>query len=276
MPVYTYIPLDDPSATSGTFAQGINNAGQIVGYYGGHGFLYSSGTFTTLDDPLGVSGGRTVAYGINDAGQIVGDYIVLSNAGDPHYEGPYAFLYDGSAYQTLFQGVPNGINNVGQIVGSSFLGLWGFIYNGDSPALLTIPIPGEPHAGYMAYAYGINNAGEVVGYDQNAHGFLYSGGTYTTLDDPLGSYGTRAYGINDLGQIVGSYTDSNNKTHGFIYSGGTYTTLEIPKPATPPLHTASTTAARSSGLTTVPTTATPMAFLSLYRPGPRPLARRPT
>ena len=43
MPVYSYTTIDDPLATSGTIAQGINEAGQIVGYYidasGQHGFL---------------------------------------------------------------------------------------------------------------------------------------------------------------------------------------------------------------------------------------------
>ena len=45
MPVQTYTTLDDPSATAGTFVQGINSSGQIVGYYhdnqgsGLHGFL---------------------------------------------------------------------------------------------------------------------------------------------------------------------------------------------------------------------------------------------
>jgi probable HAF family extracellular repeat protein len=53
MPVYTYTTIDDPLATKGTTAEDINNAGQIVGSYdnasGQHGFLYSSGVFTTLE-----------------------------------------------------------------------------------------------------------------------------------------------------------------------------------------------------------------------------------
>ena len=56
MPIYTYTTLDDPSATRGTVATGINGAGQIVGEYFtagsvSHGFLYSGGAYTTLDDP---------------------------------------------------------------------------------------------------------------------------------------------------------------------------------------------------------------------------------
>src|SRR3989442_9316465 len=62
MPVYTYTTLDDPLAlaTGSTSAQGINASGQIVGFYqnagGFHGFLYSGGTYTTLDDPSATNG----------------------------------------------------------------------------------------------------------------------------------------------------------------------------------------------------------------------------
>ena len=61
MPIYTYTTLDDSSqGATTTDAWGINNSGQIVGYYqnatGVHGFLYSGGTYTTLNDPLGTAG----------------------------------------------------------------------------------------------------------------------------------------------------------------------------------------------------------------------------
>jgi len=56
MPIYTYTTLDDPSAAGGISPQGINDTGQIVGQYADasgkiHGFLYSGGTYTPLDDP---------------------------------------------------------------------------------------------------------------------------------------------------------------------------------------------------------------------------------
>lgn len=38
------------------------------------------------------------------------------------------------------------------------------------------------------------------------HGFLYTGGSFTPLDAP-GAIVTRAYGINDAGQIVGQFFD---------------------------------------------------------------------
>ena len=85
------------------------------------------------------------------------------------------------------------------------------------------------------FAYGINAAGEVVGfyYDSSgdSHGFLYNTGTYTPLNDPSaggGADGTIATGINDSGQIVGYYLDGSGVEHGFLYSGGTYTTIDDP------------------------------------------------
>ena len=72
------LPSTIPWASTGTAGTGINNLGQIVGYYLDsnnfqHGYLYSNGTYLTLDDPLGSHG--TVATGINDSGQIVGFYL---------------------------------------------------------------------------------------------------------------------------------------------------------------------------------------------------------
>ncbi len=90
----------------------------------------------------------------------------------------------------------------------------------------------DPFGFNGTFAYGINNAGQSVGYYLDLynipHGFLYSGGNYTTIDYLLGTKGTFAYGINDLGQIVGTYIDSNSKPHGFLYSGGTYITVDDP------------------------------------------------
>jgi probable HAF family extracellular repeat protein len=57
-PTYAFTKLDVPGSSflSGyASASGINASGQIVGYYGGagnsHGFLFDSGTYTTLTHP---------------------------------------------------------------------------------------------------------------------------------------------------------------------------------------------------------------------------------
>jgi len=82
-------------------------------------------------------------------------------------------------------------------------------------------------------ANGINAAGQIVGRYTDAsgiiHGFLLSGGTYTTLDDPDATTGTFPAGINNFGQIVGYYSNGFG-THAFLYNpnGGTYATLFNP------------------------------------------------
>src|SRR5689334_2573818 len=75
----SFIQIDVPGA-SRTFAFGINDAEQIVGFSdhgtGDHGFVYSGGSFTQIDVP-GAS--YTHASGINDVGQIVGSFSNFSS-----------------------------------------------------------------------------------------------------------------------------------------------------------------------------------------------------
>jgi probable HAF family extracellular repeat protein len=190
----TYTTLDDPSATRGTVALGINDNGAVVGYYavsgsGGaeHGFIYSggpSGTYTTIDDPVATD---TFAEAVNNLGQVVGVYDLRNS---------------------------NGITAVGSFPDS------GGVYT-------TLDVPGSR----ATQAFGINDSGQIVGdYDSGrTHGFLLSGGTYTTLDDPNAGAGyTVAESINNAGQIVGYYVDSSNVAHGFLYSNGTWTNFDEP------------------------------------------------
>src|SRR5262245_2364602 len=156
---YTYTTIDDPLATGSTYANGINDLGQIVGWYqdadGFRGYLYSDGTYTKLHDPLALS---TFANDINNLGQIVGSYSNLS--------GTHGFLLSGGTYITLDNPVAKpgttqalGINDAGQIVGqysdASNLS-HAFLYSGG--AYTTIDPPSVPIAG----ASGINDAGQIV------------------------------------------------------------------------------------------------------------------
>lgn len=80
----TFTSINVPGAVS-TWATGINDQGEVVGYYsdGTHtyGFLESGGTYTSFNVPGATD---TEANGINDAGEIVGTF---DNA-----NGQYAFL----------------------------------------------------------------------------------------------------------------------------------------------------------------------------------------
>jgi probable HAF family extracellular repeat protein len=155
--------------------------------------------FTTLNDPLALLG--TAALGINNEGQIVGQYFT-SNDGNSFSNG---FLYNNGTYTTT-------INDPSAFTMQGYPGTTAFSINNNSQI-----------AGYY-YPYNTQFAGRLnVG-----SGFLYSGGVYTTLNDPLGVEGTYAYGINNKGQIVGFYTDGNGKDQGFLYRHGVYTTLSDP------------------------------------------------
>jgi probable HAF family extracellular repeat protein len=106
----------------------------------------------------------------------------------------------------------------------------------------------DPNAGTTGngiqgtFPVGINAGGQISGNYGDAnnvtHGFLLSGGQFTSFDDPNAGtgagQGTGAFGINALGQIVGEFMDANNVQHGFLLSGGQYTTLDDPNTGTGP------------------------------------------
>src|SRR5207302_7837812 len=71
-----YTTLDPPGSIEAK-AEGINDAGQVVGVYFDsaarqHGFLFSEGSYTTIDLP---GSSASYAYGLNNSGQIVGMYV---------------------------------------------------------------------------------------------------------------------------------------------------------------------------------------------------------
>src|SRR5581483_10221503 len=93
----------------------------------------------------------------------------------------------------------------------------------------TIDVPGAAVNG----AYGINRAGDVVGYfvqgvnSMHKHGFLYRGGNFTQIDYP-GASSTFAYGINDSGLMTGSAEFSGGATAlGFTYDQTNFTPIVI-------------------------------------------------
>jgi probable HAF family extracellular repeat protein len=89
----------------------------------------------------------------------------------------------------------------------------------------------NPLATGTTSAYGINDAGQIVGSyvdGTGIHGFVYSNGSYSTINNPLNPNNTVLYGINNAGQVVGQYGGANGIMQGFLYSNGTFTTLQDP------------------------------------------------
>lgn len=155
-------------------ANGINNAGQVVGlsFDGARGRGFRTAPNTAINpatDNLGTLGGpNSGAMGINAVGQVVG-----------------------------YANIPSTENH-------------GFRTAPNSPINPTTDDLGT-FGGTSNYPQGINAAGQVVGsaYTDNfeAHAYVYSGSTLYDLHDLI-SPGTgwrlwNAHSINDLGQIVG-------------------------------------------------------------------------
>jgi probable HAF family extracellular repeat protein len=221
---YTYTTIAVPGSAS-TFANGINDRGQIVGVSDtttGSFFLYSDGVYSLINGPPGSLG--TTAYGINNRGQIVG---LAAIPPVPFFSSrEEGFVYSGGNYTILqdpFAGPlgtrATGINDAGRIVGI----YWdsnniphGFLYNAGSYETLT----------QATFAYGINNQNQIVGW-YAGEGFLFNGTTYAPINVPSAK-GTVASGINDASEIVGDYDPITGSTRGFLYSDGNYFTLPDP------------------------------------------------
>ena len=195
---YSFTTLDAPGARI-TLAADINNSGQVTGYYldasGRYrSFVESGGTFTTHN----VAGFNNYAHGINDNGQVTGWYEMQDPQDCWGGCGPDSsgFVESGATVTTLH---------------------FPYIPGGSAPTALR----------------GINDSGQVTGYylnpleDWRSHGFVASGGKFTTVDPP-GAVNTAALGINDKGEVTGRYQDTSGRSHGFVQSGGAFTTIDVP------------------------------------------------
>ncbi len=191
----SYTTLNNPVAGV-TIANGINDAGQIVGYStyipSGPGVAVNdvpflrdpvTGVYTSFAAPA--QGAVNVFFqGINNAGLIVGYYTTptgfalgSSFGGTDHSfifdpaTGKYTFLDDPLALQGTtvgFMGTTGGtdafgINDLGQVVGTYYApgGLQSFIYNSASGTYTTLTNPAIPDQHLSAT--GINNSGQIVG-----------------------------------------------------------------------------------------------------------------
>ena len=128
---------------------------------------------------LGTLGGAfSQAFGINDLGQITGQAYTKGGFG------AHAFLYDGGTMHDLgtIRGPYSnglGINHSGVVVGESNFtsgstATHAFVYRNGRMEDLNRLIPAN--SGWvLSTAYGINEAGEIVGYGTHTHqqrGFL--------------------------------------------------------------------------------------------------------
>ena len=193
---FTTFDAPFPGATN-TEAIGLNNLGTSVGDYCDatgnlcHGFKRSAkGVFTSSDAPS--TFGSTTAFGINTTGVIVGQFF---------FAGRHCFVLDANGFTQI-----------------------------DVPGVITSD-------GLGTGCRGINDQGQIVGITvtkdpttgaRHRHGFLLSGGVFTSFDAPVaGTTQTVMRGINNAGQIAGRYV-VNGVNHGFLLDGTSFTTIDFP------------------------------------------------
>jgi probable HAF family extracellular repeat protein len=218
----------------GSKANGINNLGQIVGEGDANGylraFLKEPGPGQPMQDLGDLGGGVSRALGINNAGVVVG----RSDYASGFDTGVRAFLKNpGEDMQNL--GTLGGwwsdavaINNAGQVAGSSLLPKDSF-GNAYSRAYLKNPGEDMQDLGTLnepssSFAFGLNNAGQVVGYFYDAshpyRAFLKNPGQAMQDLGALGGVSSWAHGINDAGQVVGWAEDTTSHFKAFLWEKG--------------------------------------------------------
>ena len=212
-------------------ANGINNPGQIAGTSSlsesiyPHAFLYTPGEGMQDLDTLG--GVDSLGQALNDVGQVTGYSHANDLVSHAFLSTPGIGMVDIGTLSVLDNSVSVGfgINNAGQVVGSSSVAS-SFI----SHAFLYTPGQGMQDLGSLggtsgSVAYSINNAGQVVGVsffnDSVQHAFLYTPGEGMQDLGTLGGTNSRAHDINDIGEIVGYATSAGCcNGHAFLYTPG--------------------------------------------------------
>jgi hypothetical protein len=213
------------------FPSSINDLGEITGTYGPNssllGFLYSKGVFTEIIAPFAPADiVDTVTNGINDSGTIVGAWSTANVSTWTPFIWKAGVFTQVAGYPGAPQTYPWAINNRGEVSGQVIDTAdesHGYILQNGVYTLLDYP-----GADYTA-AFGINDSGDVVGEyctapsdcnstaypTSSTHGFLYSKGTFTTID-VAGEPTNAACGINSAGLIVGLYAEANGYSHGYF------------------------------------------------------------
>jgi hypothetical protein len=226
----------------------INDAGDVVGYYSdkksskNHGFLLTGGRWTTIDVP---DSDQTIVSGIDASGALLGSFCDYGKSCYENDSGAGTFI-KGSTHGFLLSGgvftvidVPGALrtelyqrNRSGQILGRYYDGVFHlFVLDGDTYTTIDVPGAVETAPGWYSIGLGFTDAGEIAGlycsYEPcnfakysfapgQVHGFLYSGGEFTTLDDG-DSLVTGAFGMTATREVAGVFVNADGE-QAFIWT----------------------------------------------------------
>lgn len=224
-------PTSCPNGISrATSAQGINLAGDIVGFYGdgvgkSHGFLLSGGQFTTIDVPgtlVGVTGTLpTVARGISPSGDIVGNFTAPYNPPASTSVG-----FDSPAYCPA---------------AGSVACIKGFLYShGQFSAVLVPGHPGAipqritPDGDIYGCLHDFELMADMLGFARTRFGFISLAAGGGELADPSQSVpDSMNNGATPDGQtIVGGWADLTvGHTHGYVVQNGQFHSYDVAESA---------------------------------------------
>jgi probable HAF family extracellular repeat protein len=233
-----------------SYAAGVNNRGQIVGWAENgvvdptcnnlpparqflqfEAAIWGPGLTEMTQLPPYPGDPDSAATAINDRGQVIGISGLCSNAVGGS-SAIHAVLWESGQPINLGNlgaqvwNTPVSLNNHGQVVGfgnNTENSAQAFLWTQESGKMQALPFIGDDDS---SVAYDINEKGQIVGVSDGgsepygARAFLYQNGMMMDLNDlvqeesPLYLY--LAQGINDQGEIVGTAIDASGEQVGFL------------------------------------------------------------
>ena len=236
-----YTSIDYPGALL-TTAFGINNKGNIVGFYqdgnhNSHGYVYDQGSsrFSSIDYSNSVCTTGTDARGINKQGDIVG--TCTDTAGNF-----YGYLLRDGVFSPVqapghLSTIAQRISSDGRIVGcihdtNTSTTMFGMSHDSSGFNFFGGMFGGPDGIGFMNN--GVSTGGRrLVGFFMDmsfnrVRSYIARKGVTTTFDYPSATL-TQAWDVNPDGDVVGVYRDTDGRIHGYLRSAeGEFTPIDFP------------------------------------------------
>ena len=230
---FEYAEIVVPGAVF-TNAQGINAAGDVVGFYRDaaarvRGFLWSRGEVTIIEYPDAVV---TQARGISPDGEIVGAYRM---AGEPavNFHG-YLRRRDGTFSRVDY---PGHTNTIAQRIlpDGTILGCrhdHDMMDTMRGVAIMPDGSTSETDAFGSMHNGATPNGTMITGLFANmmtnrSESYVIKNGEFSEFVVP-GSTSTSAWDANARGEIAGVYRDPSGRFHGFVRDGDRYLSVDVP------------------------------------------------